>query len=115
MDAASNNISYTTDKINESVNKFQDDNRRVLEKGADTFRKYQEQINKTTQEISNNAIELQKNVFEIYQLSYAQFFDRAFENYNKSQTQTKILQRFHELVESCPFVDFIRDCQNCWK
>ena len=74
------------------MNKFQDDNRRVLEKSADTFRKYQEQINKTTQEISNNAIELQKNVFEIYQLSYAQFFDRAFENYNNS---LELRQRYH--------------------
>ena len=89
---AASNISYTTDKINESVNKFQDDNRRVLEKSADTFRKYQEQINKTTQEISNNAIELQKNVFEVYQLSYAQFFDRAFENYNKS---LELRQRYY--------------------
>jgi regulatory protein YycI of two-component signal transduction system YycFG len=58
-DAASN-ISYTTDKINESVNKFQDDNRRALEKSADTFMKYEEQMNKTTQEILNNALELQK-------------------------------------------------------
>jgi hypothetical protein len=56
----------------------------VMEKSADTFRKYQEQINKTTQEILNNAIELQKNVFEMYQLSYTQFFDRAFEKYDRS-------------------------------
>jgi hypothetical protein len=35
------NISDTPDKINESINKFQDDNRRVLEKSEDTFRKYQ--------------------------------------------------------------------------
>lgn len=77
-------MSYTTDKINESVNTFQDENRRVMEKSADTFRKYQEQINKTTQEILNNAIELQKNVFEMYQLSYTQFFDRAFAKYDRS-------------------------------
>ena len=47
---------------------------------------------KTTQEISNNAIELQKNVFEIYQLSYAKFFDRSFENYNKS---LELRQRYY--------------------
>jgi hypothetical protein len=29
-------------------------------------------------------MELQKNVFEMYQLSYAQFFDRGFEKYDKS-------------------------------
>ena len=44
------------------------------------------QVNKET------AIELQKNVFEIYQLSYAQFFDRAFENYNKS---LELRQRYY--------------------
>ena len=32
----------------------------VFEKNVDTFRKSQEQINRTIQEISNNAIELQK-------------------------------------------------------
>jgi hypothetical protein len=42
------------------VNKFQDNNRRINENNEATFRRYQEQINKTTQEISNNTIELQK-------------------------------------------------------
>ena len=57
------------------MNKFQDNNRRINENNEATFRRYQEQINKTTQEISNNTIELQKNVFNTYQSSYAQFLD----------------------------------------
>ena len=43
------NISYTTDKINESVNKFQDDNRRGLEKEGGYF----QEIPRTNQQ--NNA------------------------------------------------------------
>ena len=50
-------------------------NRIIFEKNVDTFRKSQEQINRTIQEISNNAIELQKNVFDTYQSSYTQFWD----------------------------------------
>jgi hypothetical protein len=38
------------------VNKFQDDNRRIFEKNAESLRKNQEQINKTIQEILNYAI-----------------------------------------------------------
>jgi len=78
-DTASN-MSETTDKINESVNQFQDDNRRIFEKNAESLRKNQEQINKTIQEISNNTIEFQKNVFDTYRSSYAQFFDNINNN-----------------------------------
>ena len=93
-DTASN-ISQTTEKINESVNKFQDDNRRIFEKNTDTFRNSQEQINKTIQEISNNAIELQKNVFDTYQSSYAQFFDNINNN-NSYWNNFNIPQRYSE-------------------
>jgi hypothetical protein len=90
-DTASN-ISQITEKINQNVNKFQEDNRRIFEKNADTFRRYQEQINKTIQETSNNAIELQKNFFNTYQSSYAQFFD----NINKSWKNYNIPERYSE-------------------
>jgi hypothetical protein len=90
-DTASN-ISQTTEKINESVNKFQEDNRRIFEKNVDTFSDFQEQISKTIQETSNNAIELQKNVFNTYQSSYAQFLD----NINKSWKNFKIPERYSE-------------------
>ena len=36
------------------------------------------------QEISNNVIELQKNVFDTYQSSYAQFFDNINNSYWKN-------------------------------
>ncbi|HEX6294125.1 MAG TPA: hypothetical protein VFZ46_03140 [Nitrososphaeraceae archaeon] len=88
--------SDTTEKIYESVNKFQEDNRRIFEKNVDTFRRYQEQINKTIQETSNNAIELQKNVFNTYQSSYAQFFD----NINKSCENFNIPQRYSETYKT---------------
>ena len=92
-DTASN-ISQTAEKINESVNKFQDDNRQIFEKNAETLRKNQEQINKTTQEISNNTVELQKNVFNIYQSSYAQFWDNI--NNNSYWKNFNIPQRYFE-------------------
>jgi len=91
-DTASN-LSQATEKINENVNKFQDDNRRIIEKNADTFGKFQEQISKTTQEISYNIIELQKNIFNTYQSSYSQFLN----NINKSYWQNfKIPERYSE-------------------
>ncbi|HJS65445.1 MAG TPA: hypothetical protein VJ767_11400 [Nitrososphaeraceae archaeon] len=74
-------LSQATEKFNENVNKFQNDNRRIIEKNADTFGKFQEQINKTTQEISYNIIELQKNVFNIYQSSYSQFLNNLYKSY----------------------------------
>src|ERR671913_1903175 len=55
----------------------------------------QEQINKTIQEISNNAIELQKNVFDTYQSSYAQFFDNINNN-NSYWNNFNIPQRYSE-------------------
>lgn len=96
-DTASN-ISQTTEKINESVNKFQDDNRRIFENNANTLRKSQEQINKTIQEISNNAIELQKNVFDTYQSSYAQFWDNI--NNNTYWKNFNIPQRYSEIYNT---------------
>jgi len=91
-DTASN-LSQATEKINENVNKFQDDNRRIIEKNADTFGKFQEQISKTTQEISYNIIELQKNIFNTYQSSYSQFLN----NINKSYWQNfNIPERYSE-------------------
>jgi hypothetical protein len=85
-------ISDTTEKINQSINKFQEDNRKIFEKNADTFRNSQEQISKTIQEISTNNVELQKNVFDTYQSSYAQFLD----NINKSWKNFNIPQRYSE-------------------
>src|SRR5688500_14764940 len=95
-DTASN-ISQTTEKINESVNKFQDDNRRIFEKNTDTFRNSQEQINETIQQISNNAIELQKNVFDTYQSSYTQFFDNINNNNNSYWKNFNIPERYSEI------------------
>jgi hypothetical protein len=40
-------------------------------------------------------------VFEIYQLSYAQFFDRGFENYNKS---LELRQRYYNDFMNCGIV-----------
>ena len=97
-DTASN-VSNTTEKINESVNKFQDDNRQIFEKNAETLRKNQEQINKTIQEISNNAIEFQKNVFNIYQSSYAQFWDNI-KNNNSYWKNFTIPQRYSETSDT---------------
>ncbi len=45
------------------------------------------------QEISNNVIELQKNVFDTYQSSYAQFFDNINNSYWKN---FNIPQRYSE-------------------
>ena len=90
-DTASN-FSQITEKINQNINKFQEDSRRSVEKNVDTFRKSQEQTNKIIQEISNNTIELQKNVFDTYQSSYAQFLD----NINKSWKNFNIPQRYSE-------------------
>ena len=104
-DTASN-ISQTTEKINESVNKFQDDNRRIFEKNTNTFRNSQEQINKTIQEISNNAIELQKNVFDTYQSSYAQFFDNInnnnsyWNNFNIPQRYSKTYNTLNKNIQN---------------
>ena len=100
-DTASN-ISQITEKINQNVNKFQEDNRRIFEKNADTFWRYQEQINKTIQETSNNAIELQKNFFNTYQSSYAQFFDninKSWKNYNIPERYSETYKTFNKNIQ----------------
>jgi len=98
-DTASN-MSETTDKINESVNQFQDDNRRIFEKNAESLRKNQEQINKTIQEISNNAIEFQKNIFDTYRSSYAQFWDNINNTNNSYWKNFNIPQRYSETSDT---------------
>ena len=98
-DTASN-ISQTTEKINKSVNKFQADNRIVFEKNVDTFRKSQDQINRTIQEISNNAIEFQKNVFDTYRSSYAQFWDNINNTNNSYWKNFSIPERYSETYET---------------
>ena len=80
MSSTRKDIKETTDKINQNVSKFQQDNRRLFENNVDIFRKYQEQINQIIQQISKNTIELQKNVFNTYQSSYSQFFDNLTNN-----------------------------------
>ena len=93
MSSTRKDIKETTDKINQNVSKFQQDNRRLFENNVDTFRKYQEQINQIIQQISKNTIELQKNVFNTYQSSYSQFLN----NINKSYWQNfKIPERYSE-------------------
>ena len=74
------NVSNTSQKIDENVNKFQDDNRRIFKKNADTVRKNQEQINKTIQEVSTNTMEFQKNVLDTYQSTYSQCWDNINKN-----------------------------------
>ena len=93
-DTASN-ISETTSKINQNVNKFEEENRRIFENNVEIVRKNQEHINKTIQQISNNAIELQKNVFDTYQSSSAQFFDNINNN-NSYWKNFNIPQRYSE-------------------
>ena len=80
MSSTQKDIKETIDKVNQSVSKFQLDNRRLFENNVDTFRKYQEQINQVIQQISKNTIELQKNVFDTYLSSYSQFFDNLTNN-----------------------------------
>ncbi len=81
------------------MNKFQDDNRRIFEKNAESLRNNQEQINKTIQEISNNTIEFQKNVLDTYQSSYAQFWDNI-KNNNSYWKNFNIPQRYSETYKT---------------
>ena len=97
-DTASN-VSYTTGKINENVNKFQDDNWRIFEKNAETLRKNQDQINKIIQEVSTNTIEFQKNLLDIYQSTYAKFWDNI--NNNNSYWRNFIIpERYSETYKT---------------
>ena len=77
------------------MNRFEDDNRRIFEKNAESLRNNQEQINRTIQEISNNAIEFQKNVLDTYQSSYAQFWDNI-KNNNSYWKNFNLPQRYSE-------------------
>ena len=63
------------------------------------MRKNQEQINKTIQEISNNSIEFQKNVFDTYQSSYAQFWDNINNN-NSYWRNFNIPERYSETYKT---------------
>jgi gas vesicle protein len=53
-DTASN-LSQITEKINQNINKFQEDNRRILENNADTFRNLK---NRSTKQYKKHQITL---------------------------------------------------------
>lgn len=106
------NLSQTTEKFNESVNKFQVDNRRNVEKNADTFRKYQGQISTATQELiqggSINSIELQKNICNTVHSTCIQFLD----NISKSSENFKTPEEWYEICNPFNLQDYILSIPN---
>jgi hypothetical protein len=63
------------------------------------LRKNQEQINKRIQEVSTNTIEFQKNLLDIYQSTYAKFWDNI--NNNNSYWRNFIIpERYSETYKT---------------
>jgi hypothetical protein len=109
------NLSQTTEKFTESVTKFQDDNRRNVEKNADTFRKYQGQISTATQEViqrgSINTIEIQKNICNTVHSTCVQFLD----NISKSSENFKTPEEWYEIYNPFNFQEYFLNIPNTQK
>jgi hypothetical protein len=75
------NISYTTNKVTNSVNEYQQMNKAILDKSIDTSNKYQQETIDTIQSITNNTIVLQKNFANTILSVFSKFIDDTSKSY----------------------------------
>lgn len=82
-----------TNEIAKSINKFQDESRKIYENNIERINQYQNQIIDTSKNIVDNYIELQKNTVNIYQSTYSQILENLSHSYWKD---SNIPDRFTE-------------------
>lgn len=88
-------MSTNTNEIAKSINKFQDESRKIYENNIERINQYQNQIIDTSKHIADNYIELQKNTFNIYQSTYSQILQNLSHSYWKD-SNSNIPERFTE-------------------
>ena len=81
IENTTSNLSDTTNKVNNSVNEYQQTNRAILDKSIDTSNKYHQETINTIQSITNNTIELQKNFANTFQSIFSKFIDDTSKSY----------------------------------
>ena len=84
-------MSTNTNEIAKSINKFQDESRKIYENNIERVNQYQNQIIDTSKHIADNYIELQKNTVNIYQSVYSQILENLSHSYWKD---SNIPERF---------------------
>ena len=102
IENTTSNISYTTNKVTNSVNEYQQTNKAILDKSIDTSNKYQQETINTIQSITNNSIELQKNILNTYQSAFSKFLNdisKSFwNNYLYPQRYTDVYNKTNHNV-----------------
>ena len=86
-------MSTNTNEIAKSINKFQDESRKIYENNVERINQYQNQIIETSKHIADNYIELQKNTVNIYKSLYSQVLENLSHSYWKD---SNIPERFTE-------------------
>ena len=86
-------MSTNTNEIAKSINKFQDESRKIYENNVERINQYQNQIIETSKHIADNYIELQKNTVNIYRSLYSQVLENLSHSYWKD---SNIPERFTE-------------------
>ncbi|MGB9169029.1 MAG: hypothetical protein WCB31_08900 [Nitrososphaeraceae archaeon] len=74
------NFNEITNKITNTMNKYQKTNNHSLEKNINIANKYRQQNISTIQSISSNYVELQKDILITYQSIFSKFVDNIHNN-----------------------------------
>jgi hypothetical protein len=104
-------MSTNTNEIAKSINKFQDESRKIYENNIERINQYQNQIIDTSKHIADNYIELQKNTVNIYQSAYSQILENLSHSYWKD---SNIPERFTDAYNTINknILDNITDTTN---
>jgi hypothetical protein len=104
-------MSTNTNEIAKSINKFQDESRKIYENNIERINQYQNQIIDTSKHIADNYIELQKNTVNIYQSAYSQILENLSHSYWKD---SNVPERFTDAYNTINknILDNITDTTN---